>query len=192
MKRYKLLILLVLSLLLLVSCKQNLPPKRNLSLDDFQPIEKGMSYDTVTAMLGEPTGKLGSGIMYPYYKLENGSCVLLNLDGNDLIFDLIIRSPDGQEHTAFQTNLDASVVQKLYDGMSSDEMISVLGNRYSLVSPFENSDDPIVYHEWHLKDEPYLLPMICYEWHLKDGTYIQSIPTDSLFQSYRFRIIEPQ
>ena len=135
-----------------------------------------MSYDTVTAMLGEPTGKLGSCIMYPYYKLENGSCVLLNLDGNDLIFDLIIRSPDGQEHTAFQTNLDASVVQKLYDGMSSDEMISVLGNQYSFVSPFENPDDPIVYHEWHMKD----------------GTYIQSIPTDSLFQSYGFRIIEPQ
>ena len=146
---------------------------KKLTLEDFRQIEKGMSYDTITAMLGEPTGKLGSGIMYPYYKLENDSCVLLKLDGNDLIFDLIIRTPDGEEHTAFQTNLDASVVQNLYDGISSDEMISVLGNRYSFVSPFENPDDPIVY----------------YEWHLKDGTYVQAIPIDSLFQTYRFRII---
>lgn len=50
---------------------------RNLKLKNFEEIDLGTNYDTIVSKLGEPNGEVGSGIIWPYYQLSDGSCIIL-------------------------------------------------------------------------------------------------------------------
>ena len=50
---------------------------RSLQLDDFKEITLGTTYETIVEQLGEENGMVGSGILWPYYQLRDGSCVIL-------------------------------------------------------------------------------------------------------------------
>lgn len=45
---------------------------RSLSEEDFKNLKFGTSYEEITKMIGKSNGVLGSGILSPFYKLDNG------------------------------------------------------------------------------------------------------------------------
>lgn len=51
---------------------------RNLSLNDFCQVKIGSTYKEVVSKLGEPNGEVGSGISWPYYQLDDGTCIIIN------------------------------------------------------------------------------------------------------------------
>ena len=46
--------------------------KKTYKLSDFTAVQPGMTYDEVVAILGEPTGSTGSGIVWITYNLADG------------------------------------------------------------------------------------------------------------------------
>lgn len=59
-------------------------------ISDFEDIKTGMSYEEVTAILGEPTGTMGYGIVWEVYSLKNGSYVKMLFTGYDEILTEMI------------------------------------------------------------------------------------------------------
>lgn len=54
--------------------------ERDLTLDDFKYITLDMTYEKITSEIGEPNGMVGNGIVWPYYQLNDGSCVILEFN----------------------------------------------------------------------------------------------------------------
>lgn len=71
---------------------------RTLTLTDFSEFEIGARYGDVVKALGEPNGFWGSGVSWPYYQLNDGSCVTLYSlsDDSGEIFDIKITDIKGR------------------------------------------------------------------------------------------------
>lgn len=74
---------------------------RQLSLNDFYDLERGMSYQDIVERFGETNGKVGSYNMYPYYELSDGTYLLLDLNINDELNGLILVDQKGREYLWF-------------------------------------------------------------------------------------------
>lgn len=70
----------------------------NFTISDFAKVQLGMSYDDVVNLLGEPTGTLGSGIIWDIYSLDDGSYVKLLFTGyEETLIKMIIVDTIGRE-----------------------------------------------------------------------------------------------
>lgn len=61
---------------------------RSLSTEDFEAIELGSSLDEIEEKLGKPDGWVGSGILWPFYVLEDNSAVELVFKNEDTCEEL--------------------------------------------------------------------------------------------------------
>lgn len=61
---------------------------RTLTLEDFESIQLGSSLDEIEGILGKPNGWTGSGILSPFYVLQDGSAVHLTFKINGPCEDL--------------------------------------------------------------------------------------------------------
>jgi hypothetical protein len=61
---------------------------RELTVEDFRNLQPGCSFDEVEALIGEPNGWLGSGILSPYYYVGNGEFAILRFRHPPMIEDL--------------------------------------------------------------------------------------------------------
>lgn len=76
---------------------------RTLTLEDFESIQLGSSLDEIEGILGEPNGWTGSGILSPFYVLQDGSAVRLTFNVKGPYKDLsIIELYKGQEKTVLK------------------------------------------------------------------------------------------
>lgn len=55
---------------------------RVLHESDFDFLYKGMSLDEIVKTVGEPNGMIGSGILSPFYELEEDSIIVLFFDSD--------------------------------------------------------------------------------------------------------------
>jgi hypothetical protein len=74
---------------------------RELTLTDFCQVNIESAYEDAVKLLGEPNGKAGSGVAWPYYKLSDGTCVILHCFGYEdnkaaKIFDIRILDRSGR------------------------------------------------------------------------------------------------
>lgn len=90
MKKFK--ILLLTSIIFLTACqKQPEYMSGGFSVSDFEEIHTGMSYDEVVAILGEPAGTMGCGIVWEVYSLKDGSYVKMLFTGyNQILTKMVI------------------------------------------------------------------------------------------------------
>lgn len=61
---------------------------RKLSIEDFEQIELGSSYNEIKEILGEADGWIGGGILRPVYVLEDGTAILCTFWDSDRDDDL--------------------------------------------------------------------------------------------------------
>jgi len=79
-KLITLLMLCLVSVMLMstLSCNRCIDvEERVYSISDFSKIQFGMTYEEVVELIGEPTGSIGSGMIWFTYKLCDGSRVCL-------------------------------------------------------------------------------------------------------------------
>ena len=70
----------------------------NFTISDFSKVQLGMSYYDVVNLMGEPTGTLGSGIIWDIYSLDDGSYVKLLFTGyEETLKKMIIVDTVGRE-----------------------------------------------------------------------------------------------
>ena len=74
---------------------------RQLSLNDFYDLERGMAYQEIIERFGETNGQVGSYSMFPYYELSDGTYLLLDLNINDELNGLILVDQKGREYLWF-------------------------------------------------------------------------------------------
>lgn len=68
------------------------------TISDFTKVQLGMSYDEVVALMGEPTGSSGFGIVWSVYGLSDGSYVkLLFMGEEETLIKIIIVDPMDRE-----------------------------------------------------------------------------------------------
>lgn len=77
MKRYIVIILVFLLLVGTVICMLINHKRYDRTLEDFYPLKMGMTHSEVISIVGEPDGRMGSGIIRPFYILNDGSLVML-------------------------------------------------------------------------------------------------------------------
>ena len=58
-------------------------PKANIRLDYFENLEKNITYDELVKDIGEPTGNRGSGLIRPYYAIEDDIYVIMLFSLNE-------------------------------------------------------------------------------------------------------------
>lgn len=94
MKKFK--ILLLTSIIFLTACQKQpeyivTSDNGGFSVSDFEEIHTGMSYNEVVAILGEPTGTMGFGIVWDVYSLKDGSYVKMLFTGyNQILTKMVI------------------------------------------------------------------------------------------------------
>ena len=70
----------------------------NFSVSDFEEIQPGMSYDKVVAIMGEPTGTIGYGIVWVVYGLNDGAYIKMLFTGyNEILTKMIMIDTEGKE-----------------------------------------------------------------------------------------------
>jgi hypothetical protein len=69
-------------------------PQRH-TLEDFNFLTLGMTYDEVRAVVGPADQDVGSGLTIYMYELADGTRILLNFGGNDSLARVFRGFPDG-------------------------------------------------------------------------------------------------
>ncbi|MCL2149983.1 MAG: hypothetical protein FWH51_03510, partial [Dehalococcoidia bacterium] len=77
-------------------------PDRTYTISDFTKVELGMTYEKVVELMGEPTGSVGSGIVWQTYMLLDGSYVKLFFGSappysDSWLVEIYIVDPSGRE-----------------------------------------------------------------------------------------------
>ena len=79
---------------------------RELSLNDFYDLERGMAYQTIIERFGEINGKAGSYFMYPYYELSDETYLMLDLNIDDKLNGLILVDQKGRRYFWFPDDIE--------------------------------------------------------------------------------------